>query len=363
MSASPSTAARDALGERLFQAAVATFDLFSVYLGDRLGLYRALADGGSSTAGELAQAAGINPRYAREWLEQQAATGILAVENQEEDPDRRHFFLPPGHEEVLIEETSLNFAASLAQSAIACARPIDAVVDAFRSGEGLTFDGYGPDARQSQERSTRPMFEQLLGSEWFRSVPDLHARLSVDPPARVADVACGSGWSSISIALAYAKVSVEGIDLDQASIDHAQRNLAGSDVEDRVRFHCRDAADAAFAERFDLVTIFEALHDMPRPVDVLRTIRGMLSDTGLVFVGDERTEDSFTAPAPDRERLYYGFSIMSCLPSGMVGPNPAGTGTVMRTDTVRHYATEAGFTRFDVLPIANDSWRFYLLAE
>src|SRR6476619_342714 len=274
MSAGPSTVARDALVERLFQAAVAAFDLFSVYLGDRLGLYRALANGGSSTAGELAQAAGINPRYAREWLEQQAATGILAVENQEEDPDRRRFFLPPGHEEVLIEETSLNFAASLAQSAIACARPIDAVVDAFRSGEGLTFDRYGPDARQSQERSTRPMFEQLLGSEWFRSVPDLHARLSVDPPARVADVACGSGWSSISIARAYAKVSVEGIDLDRASIDQAQRNLAGSDVEDRVRFHCRDAADAAFAERFDLVTIFEALHDMPRPVDVLQTIRG-----------------------------------------------------------------------------------------
>ena len=363
MSASPSTAACDALVERLFQSAVATFDLFSVYLGDRLGLYRALADCGSSTAGELAQAAGINPRYAREWLEQQAATGILAVENQEEEPDRRRFFLPPGHEEVLIEETSLNFAASLAQSAIACARPIDAVLDAFRSGEGLTFDGYGPDARQSQERSTRPMFEQLLGSEWLPSVPELHERLSVDPPARVADVACGSGWSSISIARAYAKVSVEGIDLDQASIDQAQRNLAGSDVEDRVRFHCRDAADAAFAERFDLVTIFEALHDMPRPVDVLRTVRGMLTDTGLVFIGDERTEDSFTAPAPDRERLYYGFSIMSCLPSGMVGPDPAGTGTVMRADTVRHYATEAGFTCFDVLPIANDSWRFYLLAE
>ena len=119
----------------------------------------------------------------------------------------------------------------------------------------------------------------------------------------------------------------------------------------------------AFAERFDLVTIFEALHDMPRPVDVLRTIRGMLTETGLVFVGDERTEDSFTAPAPDRERLYYGFSIMTCLPSGMVGPSPAGTGTVMRADTVRHYATEAGFACFDVLPIANDSWRFYLLTQ
>ena len=205
---------------------------------------------------------------------------------------------------MLIEESSLNFAASLAQSAIACARPIDAIVDAFRSGEGLTFDGYGPDARQSQERSTRPMFEELLGSEWLPVVPELHERLSADPPARVADVACGSGWSSISIARVYAKVSVEGIDLDQASIAQAQRNLAGRDVADRVRFHCRDAANVAFIERFDLVTIFEALHDMPRPVDVLRTIRGMLTETGLVFVGDERTENSFTAPAPDRERLY-----------------------------------------------------------
>ena len=363
MSADSSAAACDALVERLFQAAVATFDLFGVYLGDRLGLYRALADCGSSTAGQLAHVAGINPRYAREWLEQQAATGILAVENQEEEPDRRRFFLPPGHEEVLLDETSMNFAAPLAQSAIACARPIDAVLDAFRSGEGLTFDGYGQDAQQSQERSTRPMFEQLLGSEWLPSIPELHQRLSVDPPARVADVACGSGWSSISIARVYAKVSVEGIDVDQASIDQAQRNLAGSEVEARVRFHCRDAADATFAQRFDLVTIFEALHDMPRPVDVLRTIRGMLTDTGLVLVGDERTEDSFAAPAPDRERLYYGFSIMSCLPSGMVGPNPAGTGTVMRADTVRRYATEAGFTRFDVLPIANDAWRFYLIAD
>ena len=358
-----STASRDALVERLFQAAIATFDLYGVYLGDRLGLYRALADRGPSTAGELAEAAGIHARYAREWLEQQAATGILGVENQAEEPDQRRFFLPPGHDEVLIDETSLKFGASLAQSAIACARPIDAIVDAFRSGEGITFDGYGPDAQRSQARSTRPMFEQLLGTEWLPSVPELHERLTADPPARVADVACGCGWSTISIARAYPKVAVEGIDLDQASIDEAQRNLAGSGVEDRVRFHLRDAADAAFAERFDLVTIFEALHDMSRPVDVLRTIRAMLTGGGFVFIGDERTEDSFTAPASDRERLYYGFSIMACLPSGMVGPDPAGTGTVMRADTLRLYAMEAGFARVEVLPIENDSWRFYLLAD
>src|SRR5262249_52586326 len=152
------------------------------------------------------------------------------------------------------------------------------------------------------------------------------------------------------------------IDLDAAWIEEARENVTDTDVGGRVRFHCRDAADAAFAERFDLVTIFEALHDMPRPIDVLRTIRGMLTNRGLVLIGDERTEESFTAPASGRERLYYGFSIMSCLPSGMVGPDPAGTRTVMRPETLRRFASEAGFTHMTVLPIENDSWRFYLLA-
>jgi len=194
-------------------------------------------------------------------------------------------------------------------------------------------------------------------------VPRLHERLSADPTARVADVACGCGWSSISIARAYPNVSVDGIDLDEASIEDARKNVAGSGVEDRVRFHRRDAADAEFAHRFDLVTIFEALHDMSRPVEVLRTIRGMLAEGGSVLIGDERTEDSFTAPASELERLYYGFSIMSCLPSGMVGPGAAGTGTVMRADTLRRYAADAGFGQVEVAPIENDFWRFYLLRE
>src|SRR5581483_10355667 len=127
------------------------------------------------------------------------------------------------------------------------------------------------------------------------------------------------------------------------SIEQAQRNLAGTGLEERVRFENRDAADVEFAESFELVTIFEALHDMPRPVDVLRTVRGMLSRDGRVLIGDERTQESFTAPASQRERLYYGFSVMSCLPSGMVGTDPAGTGTLMRPDTLRRYAADAGF--------------------
>src|SRR5262249_42853111 len=136
----PAAAARDSLSERFFQAAIGALELCGVYIGDRLGLYRALADRRASTSSELAHTAGINERYAREWLEQQAASGILTVDDARAAQDERRFALPPGHDEVLLDETSLDFAASLAQAIVAVARPMDDVVAAFRSGTGLTFE-------------------------------------------------------------------------------------------------------------------------------------------------------------------------------------------------------------------------------
>jgi 2-polyprenyl-3-methyl-5-hydroxy-6-metoxy-1,4-benzoquinol methylase len=336
-------------------------DLFGVYLGDRLGLYRALAEAGPLTSSGLAEATGVHERYAREWLEQQAATGILDVDDAAADATDRRYTLPPGHDEALLDETSLNYAAPFARAFAGGVRPLDEVVAAYRSGDGVPYEQYGVDLYEGQEAFTRPLFTHLLGPEWLPAVPDVHARLEAPPPARVADVACGCGWSSIGIARAYPLVQVDGIDLDTASIAKARQNLEGSDVADRVTFHERDASDPALAGQYDLVTIFEALHDMSYPVRVLRTLRGMLADGGAVIVGDEHTADSFEAPASELERLYYGFSILHCLPVGMVGEDAAGTGTVMRADTVRRYADEAGFGGFEVLPIENDFWRFYRL--
>ena len=352
---------RDALVGRLFEAALGALDLLAVYLGDRLGLYRALAEAGPLTSAGLAAAAGIHERYAREWLEQQAATGILDVDDVEKSELERLYALPEGHDEALLDETSLNYVAPFGRLIPAAALPLDRLLLAFRSGEGVPYEAYGTDLYEGQEAFTRPMFTHLLGSEWLPAVADVHERLMADPPARIADVACGCGWSTIGMAQAYPKVQADGIDLDTASVEKARRNLGGTGVEDRVTFYERDAADPAMAGKYDLVTIFEALHDMSRPVDVLRSLRGMLADGGAVIVGDERTEDSFQAPASELERLYYGFSVLHCLPVGMVGDDPAGTGTVMRTDTVRRYADQAGFGSFEVLPIENDFWRFYRL--
>jgi 2-polyprenyl-3-methyl-5-hydroxy-6-metoxy-1,4-benzoquinol methylase len=354
---------RDALVGKLFAGTIEAVDVLSVYVGDRLGLYRALADG-PLTPPELAGAAGIHERYAREWLEQQAASGILDVETGSSDPAARRFRLPAGHDEALLDAESLNYAAPFGQVLVAVARPIHRVIEAYRQGEGVPFEAYGSDLYEGQAAFTRPLYLNLLGQEWLPSVPDLDARLRTEPPARVADLACGGGISSIAIARAYDRVRVDGIDFDAPSIELARRNLSAyPEVAERVEFMCRDAADPQLAGRYDLVTIFEALHDMSYPVDVLRAAHRLLAEGGSVLVCDERTAEEFTAPADELERFLYGASILHCLPVGMVGEGAAGTGTVMRPETVRRYAHEAGFGGFEVLPIENDFYRFYLLRQ
>lgn len=359
--ADAAAARRDALGERLFQATVGTWDVLTVYVGDRLGLYRILADRGPMTSAELADAAGLSERYVREWLEQQATSAILEVDDARADIGARRYTLPPGHDEALVDDASLSFIAPIGQLVVACAKPMDAVLDAFRSGEGIPYTSYGADLHEGQARFTAPMFDALLTSEWLSAIPEVHERLLADPPARIADIACGEGRSSLAMARGYPKARVDGIDMDPPSVEAARRHLAGSGLEDRVGFHLRDAADEELAGRYDLAYIHEALHDMSYPVRVLRACRALLADGGSVIVADERVPDTFDPPGDDLERFYYGFSIFHCLPVGMIGADAAGTGTVMRAGTVRRYADEAGFGGFEVLPIENDFYRFYRL--
>src|SRR4051794_14258517 len=193
-------ARRDKLVERLFGSALGAMDLLCVYLGDRLGMYRALVDAGPSTASELAGAAGVTERYAREWLGQQTMTGILETQGPRASDTERRFAVPAGHDEVLLEAGSLNHMAPMAQLVVACALPIHAVIEAFRTGDGVPYADYGADLHEGQARFTQPLFDTLLATDWLPAVATIHDRLNGDPPARVADVACGLGRSSIAIA-------------------------------------------------------------------------------------------------------------------------------------------------------------------
>ncbi len=350
---------RDALVTRLYTATIGALELFHVYLGERLGLYNALAASGPMSSAELASSAGISERYAREWLEQEAVAGILVVEPGAKTGVERRYMLPPGHAEVLIDANSTNFFAPVGRGVVGIGMVMPNVVEAFKSGGGVPYEAYGSDMRSSISSLNRPGFLNLLGTQWFPAIADVDRRLRGKPPARVADVGCGTGWSSIGIAKAYPLVEVDGFDVDSASIEEARANAQSSGVADRVNSQRRDAADPSLAGSYDLVTAFETIHDMSDPVGALKTMRGLTKTGGSIVIADEKVEEEFTAPGDERERFMYGWSALHCLPVGMIGPDSVGTGTVMRPNRLREYARKAGFADVEILPVENDFWRFY----
>jgi 2-polyprenyl-3-methyl-5-hydroxy-6-metoxy-1,4-benzoquinol methylase len=348
---------RDAFAERLFRSALGYFDLLSIRLGQRLGLYEVLAEG-PVTSQELASRAGIAERYAREWLEQQSTAGILRADVRREDPT---FSLPAGHAEVLLDGDSLSYMGASVWQLYSVTNAFEDVVEAFRSGGGVSYEAYSKANVEGQGLGNRPIFLTTLPHDWLPNIPPMHERLTAEPPSRVVDVGCGTGWSSIAIAKAYPQVTVDGFDPDEVSIELARKNAAAEGVADRVRLHRTDAAEVTTAGPFDVATAFECIHDMARPDKVLGAVRRALANDGSMLIVDERTGERFTGEPDELEAYFYGWSIFDCLPTGMYEQPSAGTGTVMRPSALEGYARKAGFTRFQVLPIEHDTFRLYLL--
>ncbi|MGH9110828.1 MAG: class I SAM-dependent methyltransferase [Acidimicrobiales bacterium] len=356
----PLDAATHALVERLFGATIDTLEIASVHLGGRLGFYRALADGGDATPGELAARTGTAQRYVREWLEQQAVAGFLGVDDPDAAAGERRYRLPDAHRAVFVEEEDLNYLTPLASLAIGVLGPLEQLEAAYRNGGGVPYEAYGVVSRDGIGAINRPQFVNLVAA-WLAAIPEVDARLRRQPPARVADVACGTAWSSIAMARAYPEVTVDAIDVDAGSIATARANVTATGLADRVRPAVHDASAPGLAGPYDLITIFEALHDMNHPVDALRAARASLADGASVVIADERVSERFNPPGDEIERFNYGWSVLHCLAVGSLDADSAGTGTVIRPDTLRAYAAEAGFGRVDVLPIEHDFWRFYRL--
>jgi 2-polyprenyl-3-methyl-5-hydroxy-6-metoxy-1,4-benzoquinol methylase len=354
------TGRRDAVVEQLFLGAIGAVETLHIYVGDRLGLYVALAGLPDASAGELSSHAGIAERYAREWLEQQAVAGLLDLVRDDGDPAVRRYRLPPEVAEVMTHRDSLNYLAPLASLVASLGQTLPAVLEAFRTGGGVPYVAYGEDLRRGIARLNRPMFLHQLAADWIPAMPDIESRLRATQ-GRVADLGCGGGWSSIALALAYPDVHIDGIDSDKASIAEARRNAVAAGVADRVRFACRDAGKPALAGGYDLVTFFETLHDLADPVAALRATTALLAPGGAVLIGDGKVAQTFTTPGDELERFNYGWSALHCLPASLNEPGSVATGTVMRPDTVRRFAREAGFSVVTVLPVEHDFWRFYRL--
>ncbi|MDX2376912.1 methyltransferase domain-containing protein [Microbacterium sp. LRZ72] len=346
--------------ERILAASRGWAETMAIHLGDRLGWYRELAVGGPLSATELAERTATSPRYAREWLEHQVACGMLALAADERQSARR-FGISSGAAEALTDERSLNYAAPLARMFAASAAQIGALLEAYRTGAGISWAQFGDDARESQAAMNRPWFDQL--PEAFEAVPRLNARLC-RPGARVADVGCGFGWSSIALARTYPHLQVTGFDIDIPSLEAATRRAHEAGVADRVNFRAADARAIAASGPYDAVFAFECIHDMSDPVDVLAAMRTAVAADGAVVIMEEAVGDELQGPADDLEQLMYAFSLFVCLPDGLSHSPSAATGTVIRPRILRDYAQAAGFADIETLPIQDFGfWRFYELTR
>lgn len=344
------------LDQRVLDAAIGALELFGIHLGSRLGLYDALL-GGAGTVAEVAAAAGIAPRYAQEWLEQQAVAAVLEVDDVAADAGARRYTLPEAHVGVVADPLALDHLAPVAELVVGIAAVLDDVVDAYRSGGGVPYARYGDDFRRGQGAVNRPAFTSALVQEWLPALGPAVERLATG--GRLADLGCGQGWSTIAVARAFPRAEVWGVDSDPASI--AEARAAGAEHGVSVRFECADASTLAAGGPFDIVTLLEALHDLARPVEVMAAARAALAADGVLLVADEAVAPTFTAPGDELERMMYGGSITHCLPAAMAEQPSAAIGTVIREGTVRDLARQAGFSGVDVLDVDGGFFRLYAL--
>jgi len=345
--------------DRVIDILLGSLDLAAIELGRRLGWYTALSERGAATPSELADRVGSDPRYTREWCEQQAATGLLLVEGADGAPEARRYRLPAAVGRVLTDQDSAAYLAPAVRQITSAVGLLPRIAEAARTGEGLGWAEYGPDMHEGQAESNRHEFLTDL-PDWLAAMPDVEARLRA-APARIADVGCGAAWSSIGLARAYPLAAVDAYDIHPGSVELARRNVAEAGLDDRVRVVLADVAGVTGTGPYDLVTAFECVHDLPDPVGVLAAIRSMAGPDGAVLVADEAVRERFSAPSGRLERMMYGLSLLVCLPDSMSTRPSAATGTVMRPPVLRRYAEQAGYSAVEVLDVRHDTWRFYRL--
>ena len=356
---SPATdAGIETFADQVFGDLLGAMNTYATAIGAHLGWYDALATVDALTSTELAARTATDERYAREWLEHQTVAGYVTVDDADAAPTERRFRLPAAHAAVLADADSLAFLAPFATSVCTFGSNLDSLIEAYRTGDGFSWHDHGDGARCGQAAGNRPMFLQQLAQDYLSEIDG--AAEVLEHGGRVADIGCGLGWSSIGLALASPDVVVDGYDIDEPSIEMARRNAEEAGVADRVRFHAVDVADVD-ADSYDLVMALECIHDMPDPVSVLASMRTMAGADGTVVVMDERVGEHFTGESDPLEQLFYGFSLICCLPDGRAAERSVATGTVMRPATLDAYARDAGFTAAVPLALEHDAFRFYRL--
>jgi SAM-dependent methyltransferase len=309
-----------------------------IVIGDRLGLYRALADSGPLTAGELAAATGTTERYVREWLNTQAAGGYVTY-----DPEAERYSLSTEQALALADESSPAFVGGAFQLALATLKATPEIESAFQTGSGYGWHQHDQDVHIGCERFFRPGYNANLLSTWLPALEGVTGKLEAG--ARVADVGCGLGATTRLMAAAFPRSTFAGFDYHQGSIELARRETEQAGLDGRVRFEVASAA--SFPGRgYDLVTTFDCLHDMGDPVGASRHVREVLATDGTWMVVEPLAGDSVSENLNPLGRAYYAFSTMLCTPNSLSQEVGLALGAQAGEARIREVVGEAGFTVF-----------------
>jgi SAM-dependent methyltransferase len=307
-----------------------------VVMGDRLGYYRALVEHGASTPAELAERTNTGEAYAREWLNAQAAGSFVAY-----DPETGRYHLPPEQAVALTDESSPAFVGGLFQIAHGTVRDAPEVVEAAAAGDGVGWGEHNSDVHVGCERFFRPTYVAHLVDEWLPALDGVVGKLTRG--ATVADVGCGHGASTILMAEAFPASAFHGTDYHAPSITTARQRAQQAGLS--VSFEAA-AADAFTGGPYDLVTMFDCLHDMGDPIGAARHIRKVIAEDGTWIIVEpaagDRVEDNFNPIG----RTYYGFSTLLCTPSSLAQPVGLALGTQAGPARIRDVVTAAGFSSF-----------------
>lgn len=315
----------------------ATLNAALVVIGDKLGLYKAMAGAEPLTSAELAQRTGTAERYVREWLAAQAAGGYV-----EYDPQSRCYTLPPEQAFVLAEESSPVFLPGAFQLATSTIRDEPAIAERFRTGQGFGWHEHNHGVFEGVERFFRPSYNANLIDAWLPALDGVIAKLAAG--ARVADVGCGHGASTLLMARAYPQSTFTGFDYHDGSIAQARRTAAEAGVADRVRFEVASAKN--YAGTYDLVTMFDCLHDMGDPVGAAQHVLQSLAEDGTWMIVEPYANDQLNDNLNPVGRVYYAASTFLCTPSSLAQEVGLALGAQAGEARIREVVTGAGLTRF-----------------
>ena len=316
----------------------ATLNTALVVMGDKLGLYRAMAGAGPLASGELAERTGTAERYVREWLNAQAAGGFVSY-----DPDTGRYTLPPEQAIALTDPDSPAYLPGFFQIALGSLLDSPKITAAVRTGAGFGWGEHGHDVLDGCERFFRPGYAANLTSAWLPALDGVVAKL--EQGARVSDVGCGHGSSTILMAQAYPNSTFIGTDYHDGSIETARGRAREAGVGDRVQFETTPAATYA-GDGYDLVTMFDCLHDMGDPVGAARHVHGTLKPDGTWMIVEPNAADRVEGNLNPVGRAFYAFSTLLCTPASLSQEVGLALGAQAGEARIRDVVTAAGFTRF-----------------